>query len=468
MCYTLPKIWQGRIQKYWEKFMPKDFPASDSVFSLTFADEDDKNAVEEMEASLGTEESVIIDKLPEGNYLKSYIGTYDVNVDVDEIPEEGIYTLLSPEKVPENEDVTALHYTNGKWEVVEDATVEDGYVYGTLKTFSPIAIFTSMKEIYTSTTSPGYTGTAKHIVCVGNPVKVYTKEDDSIVIVNTNTGYEIPINKGEITRIVGGTIDGSYVPSTSVTVVGVNNFNMVLSPGSSYIDEGSAIVDEINVRVIDSRVRCVSGSYGAVRTGVYNAYLENVSCSYAGCGEAYKQVNTPPTSLASRAFCKKANWTIKNCTIDLLFLSGHCEYYYVDQNEGTIIDGTYGYVINGGSNDGTGTSKVDISDATISIYQSTNRGNVKSAYAKFTNCNVDSLYIDGDASDKTVTGTTEKIKIDICSGGTYNILRGTEGGELITKEQIDTIVDSVKVTRNAVVTIDPAFKSMLGSKYIIK
>jgi hypothetical protein len=45
MSYTLPKIWQGRIQKYWDKIMPTGYPVSDSTFELKFDSEEVTAAV---------------------------------------------------------------------------------------------------------------------------------------------------------------------------------------------------------------------------------------------------------------------------------------------------------------------------------------------------------------------------------------------------------------------------------------
>ena len=42
MDYKLPKIWMGRIQKYWDKFIPKGFPVSSSKFSLKYETEEIK------------------------------------------------------------------------------------------------------------------------------------------------------------------------------------------------------------------------------------------------------------------------------------------------------------------------------------------------------------------------------------------------------------------------------------------
>ena len=93
MCYRLPKIWLGRIQKYWDKIMPNDYPVSDSVFALKFDTEEITAAVVKIEEEIGKPESVVTEVIPEGNVLSEYVGTYDVK------GTPGVFTLLSPEKV---------------------------------------------------------------------------------------------------------------------------------------------------------------------------------------------------------------------------------------------------------------------------------------------------------------------------------------------------------------------------------
>lgn len=467
MCYTLPKIWVGRIQKYWEKIMPENFPKTDSVFSLTFEAED-KAAVEDFEENLYSEDSVVLNLIPEGSYVKEYIGTYDVTYD-GEVPEEGVRTLLSPEKIVTNETLTALHYENGEWVVIEDAELVDGYMYGTLKSFSPVAIISSRKEIHLETSVPGISvKVSSYVVCEGNPVLVTLDKEGKTVVINTSTNKTIELTSRSV--IIGGSIDGSKIDKTSVTLKGLKTNAIVYKVigGSVYMGEGFAEVGEVNVTVDGGVGSGVTGSYGAIHTDVVNMNLSNAIFAWVGAGEGYAGVNTPPVSLASRAWLKKANWKIVNCNIPLLYFSQNCEYYYVESNEATVIGGNYDYMISGGSNHATGSSVVTVEDAKIGIYQSTNRGVVDSADIKFTNCEVENLFVGGDPTDSTVTGTTNNIKIDICKGGKYNIGIGTEAGQKLTAEDIDRIVNSIKVTRNADITIDPELVTMLGSKYIVK
>lgn len=469
MCYTLPKVWLGRIQKYWDKIMPADFPHSSSEFSFKFDTEEVSAAVVKFEEELGTEESVISTLIPEGNFLTNYFGTYNVTG----VP--GELTLLSPQKMDTKDEVTAIHYDNeaDEWSVIEDTQIIDGYVWGTLESFSPIAIIASRKEVHLETEVDGIKGVSSFIVCEGNPVKViYGTEATYVLNLASGKRFEVPRK----TYLIGGSIDGREIESTSITLKNVlsSAFVSKIIGGSvyNYADEtiAPAKVGTINVYMEKSAVGALTGSIGAVRTEQVNYNLIDSVAGWIGCGESFAEVNTPNPSFGSRSWTKNVKYNLKNSKSQIVFCGQNCEYHYVDNTECIIDGGKYDYVINGGSNASTGTSTITASNAKIGIYQSTNRGNVKSATAKFTDCIVDNLFVGGDATDKTVTGTTENIKITINAGsGEYNIVNGTEAGELLTKEQIKEIVTYVKVSRNAgTVNISDEFRALLGDKYIIK
>ena len=106
----LPKIWLARIPRYWEKRVPKGYPKSSSEFSLPEVYEE-KVAIEEMEAKIGTEESIVSpEAVPEheavGNYLGSYFVELDMPVDeevielVEEPVEETVTTTEEPAADP--------------------------------------------------------------------------------------------------------------------------------------------------------------------------------------------------------------------------------------------------------------------------------------------------------------------------------------------------------------------------------
>ena len=126
MSYSLPKIWAARIQKYWAKILPTDYPKSSSSFNTSFSAED-KPLVDKMEEDLGTESSILVDVVEEGFYPSNYFGTWDVE------GEAGELTLLSPEPVDlDGGSLIAMHLNGETWEQIEDAQIIDGYAWGTL------------------------------------------------------------------------------------------------------------------------------------------------------------------------------------------------------------------------------------------------------------------------------------------------------------------------------------------------
>ena len=145
----LSKLTVVRIQKYWDRIMPADYPYSSSEFSLKFDTDEIKTAVEKFENELETEESVVLSVLPENTFVSKYIGVYEVKGAVNEL------TLLSPEKV-DSENVIAMHYLteSDSWEKIEDIEIKDGYVWGKLTSFSPIAIIEYMKDIHIESSIP--------------------------------------------------------------------------------------------------------------------------------------------------------------------------------------------------------------------------------------------------------------------------------------------------------------------------
>jgi hypothetical protein len=189
-----------------------------------------------------------------------------------------------------------------------------------------------------------------------------------------------------------------------------------------------------------------------------------------GCGEGYRQVGTPNPTFASRCWAKDVNMKLVNVTDNLTFIGQNCEYFYVHNTYAYVEGGKHDYLIMGGSNDGTNTTKMDVVDAEVGIFQTTNRGNVADAKATFVGCTVENLFVGGDATDSSVTGTTGKLRYEINASdhGSYNIVNGTEAGQLLTAEVADKIVDAVKVSRSANVTIAPELLDILGAKYIVK
>ena len=467
MCYTLPKIWMGRVEKYWTKRapLPGTYPVTESVFSVKYETAEITEAVEEMEASIGTEDCPVNEMLPEGTYLTEYVGVYDVVAPTDEV------TLLSPNPVSSG-NVVVMHYTGDEWVQVEDIEVKGGYVYGSISSFSPIAVFEYAKDIHFDTETHSVAGATKLLVCEGNPVKVYRdKEDGKTYVLSLSSGTKIELT--EKTYIVGGSTDGSYIAKTSIVVENLvtNALAGKIIGGSVYTEaEGVAEVGEVNVTTIASPVTgCLTGSYGAVRTKKVNFDLHDTILAWLGCGEGFAKVDTENPDFGSRAWCAEVNMNLVNVKCGLTFMGQNCEYYYVDKTNVTVVGGKHDYLIMGGSNSRTNVSKATVTDAKVGIFQTTNRGNVADCAVKFRGCTIDHLYVGGDASDSTVTGTTTKLKYEIDGAeGSYHFEIGTEAGKLITKEDAERIVDSIKVSRSSNVTLADGLADILGNKYIVK
>ena len=470
MCYTLPKIWQGRVQKYWERVIPADFPISASTFSTKFDSKEVALAVNKLEDEIFTEDSIVKDIVPENTVVSNYIGTYNVEATPGEL------TLLSPEKVT-SDNIVVLHYNkeSNTWENVEDIQIKDGYVWGTLQSFSPIAIFEYKRDIVVMESVDGIPSGVSVVVANGNSITVSEDEDGKVTVNGCNKSIEI---NGE-TYIVGGTVDGTDVESTNVKVVNVKHSNIVskVIAGSFFYNEEKAVrVGTVNVSMIDSTIGCLTGSSCAVRTDkvVYN--ISGSTMQWIGAGESWNDekrhdVNKSNCSFASLGWAKEVVGNIVDSNIkSILFMSGNTGYFYVDKVDYTVKNTKVGYLITGGSNGGTNKATLLVDGCDVEYFQTTNRGFVNSSASKFINSKIERLFVGGDSTDNTVTGTTKNIRIDINNGisGEYTLLNGVDGGQAITFEKSQEIIEAVKVSRNVKYCIDDSLINILGTKLAIK
>lgn len=470
MCYSLPKIWAGRIQKYWDKIMPSGFPKSESTFALKFDTPEITSAVTKFENEIGTTESVANKFAPAGTVVSDYVGTYDVK------GTPGVLTLLSPEKV-DCDNIIALHLPeSGEWEVVEDAHVVDGYVWGTLSSFSPIALVTYRKDIHKETLSAPSAG--NYIVCEGNTVRIITNNEGKIILKSESTGTEIELT--EKTFIIGGSIDGSPIKKTNITVVGVENASIVNKIyAGSYCwniedDKESAVVENANVKVYDSKIGCITGSSGTVHTMNLNMILKNVTTSWIGAGESWntalkRDCNKANCSYASKAWLRTATIELENVQSGLTYVGGNTGYYFVDNTHGIISGGKHDWLVSSGSNGYTNESIIDVSDVEATNFQSVNRGFINKAIINAAGCKVKNVFIGGE-DDKSADGTAYSVRYNISAkeDDSYNIRVGYAKAVKLTADDIKEVVDVVKVSRSANVTISDEDIKLLGDKYVIK
>lgn len=467
--HELPKIWMGRIQKYWDKFVPSDYPISSSSFSTSFKSDAAVVAVAKMEDEVVSENCIALEVIPENTYVSKYVGVYDVEGTPGEL------TLLCPKKV-ESENVVALHYNEetDSWENIEDIQIIDGYVWGTLESFSPIAIFEYKNDVVIIDGT--IDGIHKNCECVvvanGNSIKIYG-EEDKVFVVGPNG---IPVEITKKANIVGGTIDGTPLESTNVSVVGVKNRNLVERIyGGSVLNNTDNLpnttINNVNVTIVDSDLNLVTGSAGAVRVNTSNvtikdSVVDNVATAQSMLtGIRDTSVSGVDPDFKCNVWVKNSNVFVSNSKIVLLFTAGNAGNQYTNnaycKAENSQIDI---FTAGGGSNGKTDFDIAELINCEIKVFQTVNRGKAGSVKTKIEKCNIEKLYIGGEAEDKTVTGTTDSVKLDI-STGTYNFVIGTNGGELITTNDI---VEYIKVSRSAEVTISEELLAILGSKYIVK
>lgn len=466
--HELPKIWQGRVQKYWDKLLPAGYPSSSSTFSTSFKSDAALVAVEKMEDELNTENCIALEAIPENTFVSSYVGVYDVE------GTPGKYTLLCPEKVS-SENVVVLHYNENKdaWETVKEVEVIDGYVWGKLDSFSPIAVFEYKNDIMI--VDGPIVGPHKDcelvVVGNGNPMKVYG-EDDKVFVVGP-TGVPVEITKKA--NIIGGSIDGTALESTDVTIEGVKNQNIIARVyGGSSFDNSEEVpfttVESVNVKVIDSELNLVTGSVGAVRVDTSNVTIKDSKVTNVATGQSMitgirdASVSGVDPDFSCNVWVKNSNLVVSNSEIELLFTAGNAGNQYTNNAYCKAEDSKIGwFTAGGGSNGKTDFDIAEIVNCEIKVFQTVNRGKVGSVKTKIDNCSIENLYIGGETEDKTVTGTTGSVKLDIVAG-TYNIVAGTDGGEVITNNDI---VEYIKIY-DSEVTISDELVAILGSKYIVK
>lgn len=469
----LPKIYLAVIPKYWYCPIPTDIPDSSSTFSLKYDKESEYDAVKEMESKLNTEDSIVTpEDIPENDKLSLYLGTYNV------VGAAGELTLLSPVKIGNKDTgVIAFHYIDGEneetgtWEKIEDAQIIDGYVWGTVESFSPIAVFTVKPDTY-YTENGQYMGCPTY-VANGIPIVVSLNDKNKTIVTDAyGKVTEIPAT----TMIIGGSYDRD-LESTSVTIKGNVKFKG-LRAGSvrDGAEETPLRVGKITVNIegLDRTSVGVTGSYGAVRTDEVVINIKDSKLSFCGAGESICNGNDAnkewgqKCSLASKAWVKKARITLDNSYVNCAYAGCNCGYMYGDDVEIIAKNGSSAeWFLACGSNGATNKAKATAIDSEIVYMQTTNRGPVNSSELVVKNSTVEYLFPTGDSTDKTVNGTVAKSRVEV-TNGKVNLYPGTNNGVVITKEDADKIIDVIKISRTTDLTYKENANTILKDKIVIK
>ena len=471
----LPKLLIQRVPSMWDKTIPTDIPRSSSEFSMKFENEEITSVVKDMEANLNTEESIIKEyMIPENNVLGTYLGTYDVYGTAGEL------TLLSPNKVNESSvGVIALHYNeeSKEWENIEDAQIIDGYVWGTLQEFSPIAVFTIKRDSFFLPTG-SYEARPKYNVFVANGLSVIiSKNEDGETIVTDGNGKVTVLEDPENTHIIGGTIDGSIVDNTSVTLKGAKVRSIL--GGSEYCtkeEAGPTTNKLIKVTVIDgAEAMLISAGPGCnCRADKAILNVKDSKLQFIAAGESYcaaLNTNYNPEgcdyNLGLKSWLKDLESNIDNTEVEWLYSSGNAGYTYTLNAKTTVKNTTVtGNAVCGGSNGCIDNISINFDNCILKSITGNNRGITKNSAVCLKNCEITKglIVLSGD------TGSIENISIDISGSSIIPLNVGKLDGAVVTDpEVVKGIVNKIKISRSSKYSfVDDNAKLCLNNLIVIK
>lgn len=259
--------------------------------------------------------------------------------------------------------------------------------------------------------------------------------------------------------IVGGEIEGD-VESTNMT------FESGTYNGSIFGGSYKGNVTTVNMTINDGTFRMVCGG------GVLESDCETVNvtvnggtiASIEGGGHGFLkdgfEVGNAGIGAESPCHVGTANMDINGGTFKgssyALVYGGGQGYSATDKVVMTVDNADMSnncYVTAGGSNGYTGDAEVTLgAGTTINIYQSGNRGTMKTAKTTVNGATINNMYLGGDSTDDGVTaafnGENPALQATINSGTITNLQIGTDAGEAIPADSA-----KVAVTYNAAATI---------------
>lgn len=469
----LPKLWLQAIPRYWDKKVPSDYPETGVEFSTYFESKKVQDAVNTMESALNTEESIVKEEMiTDGNALGSYVGTYDVSG----TPGESV--LLSPEKIdPSASGVLAFHYNkeSSNWDQIKDVEIKDGYAYGKIESFSPIAVFTLKKAPYLDNeiklSSKGYpTFVCNGVECT---FKGKDNENNTVTDADCNT-YEVPVNA----MVVAGTVDGTDLDFAHVTFTDNAKIAGVVFSGS--VSEKAPV--NVKKAVIDmdgygDNSEELQGTFGAagynctVEKAVFN--IKNSKFYAIGGGNtivsSFKPVDSnnidggdveyDTLNLSSPCKSKDTLINIENSEADTVYggLSSGSGYTY--NAVVNIKGGKFKVVCTGGSNGVTTNDAAYVEDTEIATFIHTNRGHDINAKSKITNSTIENLWLAADNLE-TDTGLVESVECEVV-GGKVTLNAGNYNGEAIDISKAKEIVKKLSVSKSTDLTYGEGAEEIL-------
>lgn len=410
--------------------LPDDAPNTSSVFKMSYSTEASKQAVKAlMNDIINYQENapIFTSTLPEGAGFAEFNGVYNLEAT------PGERTLASPNKIenPYVSGAVVLHYNeaNDTWETV-DSEIEDGWVYATFDSFSPVAVYLTYKKPYFVTR-----GNQTWYVANGIPITI--QEIDGITYASRfdgNVRDELPTN----VSIVGGTYDeASHLSETSIVMESgiVRN----VTSGSVNFGEGQAIVDHAKFVMNGGQVtNCIAGGIYKVVLGTSEVELNGGTITYAGAGvQTYYDresgdCNTSTPDENSMSHVDYALLTVNDAVGNgaYIYTGGTSGYGYIKNGETVINGGTFEEVL-GPSNGVVDNLRITVTGGSIGKLSTINRGTIHNAALDVTGGTIGKVFLGGNADDGTVVGDIKNTQATI-KGVTTSIHAGTSGGAPIS------------------------------------
>lgn len=463
----LPWIRLMRIPEYWETYaLPKesDYPRTTTAFDYV-TDPDDKSAVEAMEAGLDTEDSIITaEMVPVGRRVSAYLGTVDVD------GQTGEEVLISPYQLDDDVvSVLAFHYTEKEveegeepteekeWKLIDTAVIKDGYVYATLDSFSPIAIFAIKRAPYLANNLTVNGRVMNKTYVANGDITVITQEDGVLYITNS---FGVKTKAEGLNTVVAGTVDDSDLNFAKVSILDTTVAFRIYGGSIPTANDKFVKINKVTISANGTKnitFRNVPPG-NAVKELEFN--LIDSETSYFGSGESIVSGvdlngdSTEALGYASPCRTENAFFNIINSKVSIVYLGSICGRFFTGKSTLKTIGVNFdGYFAAGGSHGKVGEVVIESEDTFYNQYETTNRGAVGSVRAKFKNCDLPHAYVGGDPRESDVDGLIGKSYIN-CTGGKLNIGRGTNGGVLLALKDVEEIVEAIKVTPSTEFTYD--------------
>lgn len=236
----------------------------------------------------------------------------------------------------------------------------------------------------------------------------------------------ITMEDGTVSFIYGG---GISLENEKISEVGKSN--VIINNGTvlETVYGGGLIysqVNDANVTINDGIVAAITGGGGA------SVNISGVSYS---AGTADDAINSKNRTINAKIIINGGKIDSTPSNYGLVYGGGQ-GYSYTENTSLVINNGdmSKAYVTSGGSNGYTGNAKTEIKGGKINIFQTVNRGQLKTANILIDGGQIENAYLGGEV-DPQVTGKVDNVEFNIIGGITNNLVSGNSDGKEINVDQ---------------------------------